>query len=73
MTLPKTLGERVRKRREDLQWSQQQLADKMGTDQAFVSRIESDTYKPGMRVLTSLSKALGVSIAYLLEGPNKAE
>ena len=35
--------------------------------------IESDTYKPGMKVLTSLSKALGVSIAYLLEGPNKAE
>lgn len=40
----------------------------MGTDQAFVSRIESDTYKPGMRVLTSLANALGVSLSKLLEG-----
>jgi transcriptional regulator with XRE-family HTH domain len=75
MGLPKTLGQRVAERRGALGWTQQQLADEMGTDQAFVSRMESDKYEPGMRVLVSLAKALGVSLSTLLEGvgPNKAQ
>jgi transcriptional regulator with XRE-family HTH domain len=65
--LPMSFGERLRKRREELRVSQQDLSDTSGVRRATISDLETgkrstvttDTAK-------ALARALGVSIDYLV-------
>jgi transcriptional regulator with XRE-family HTH domain len=62
------LGERVRRRREFLGWSQQDLANQTGMPQTIISRIERGVNKnPGADVLKRLATALRCSTDWLLE------
>ena len=66
-------GERVRQERERLKLSQEKLAAKLpllGLDvtQKAVSRIETGDRVVADYELVALSKALGVSVEYLLNG-----
>lgn len=62
------LGDRVRRRREFLGWSQQDLANQTGMPQTIISRIERGVNKnPGADVLRRLALALHCSTDWLLE------
>lgn len=53
-------------------WSQQDLADKLGTTQQTIQRYESGARDIKSSVLVNLSAALGVTISYLLGMENAA-
>jgi transcriptional regulator with XRE-family HTH domain len=46
--------------------TQQELADKAGTTQTTVARVERDAVQPGVRTIRKLAMALEISIAELL-------
>lgn len=62
------LGLNIRKRREWLNFSQETLAEKAGLDQTYISGIECGRRNPGIKNVARIAKALGKTIAALLEG-----
>lgn len=62
-----SLGDRLRHRRRELGWTQQKLAERAGTTQAVIQKIENNkSLRP--RNLPRLASALGVSPAWLAFG-----
>jgi len=61
------LGEAVRTRREELGWSQRQLAERAGMTQPGVARFESGGTIPTIPVLDRLAYALGLRLTVTLE------
>lgn len=72
LTLVDTLAARVKKLRETLGWTQQQLADAANVSQSMIGNIESGA-RAQPRKLPQLAKALGVTAEYLSsgEGPER--
>src|SRR4051794_36726298 len=67
-TLP--LGERIRKRRDELQLSAAELARRAEVSKGYLSEVESGAApSPSGAVLLRLAKALGTTIADLLGEP----
>ncbi len=62
-----SLGTTVRAKREELQMTQPELAERVGTSQSHVSRIEADQCVPSAVLLVKLAGALKMSAAELLE------
>lgn len=60
-----TLGEKLRKAREDAELQQQQLADKIGISRRSVSAYENDDSIPSRPVLLSWALATGVRLRWL--------
>jgi transcriptional regulator with XRE-family HTH domain len=60
------LGAQIRKIREELGLSQEQLAGRVGTAQSTISQLEQGERNPSYKTLRSLANALGVSVSYLL-------
>lgn len=60
------VGERIAKARVALDWSQQQLADRLGTTQPTIQRYESGERDLNSSKLVAMSAALGVTVSYLL-------
>jgi transcriptional regulator with XRE-family HTH domain len=58
-----TPGELVRERREELGWSQTQLAKAAGTGQAMISRIESDRVSPAVGMLARLATVMDAQLS----------
>ena len=58
-----TPGELVRERREELGWSQTQLAKAAGTGQAMISRIESDRVSPTVGMLARLATVMDAQLS----------
>lgn len=63
-----TLGERIRKRRQALKITQQQLGKALGLTPQHISAIEQDKRAPSINALAGLAEELGVSIDYLVVG-----
>ena len=63
-----SLGQRIRKRREILEITQQELAQALGMTPQYISAIEQGKYSPSLTALTKLAEELGVSVDYLLSG-----
>jgi transcriptional regulator with XRE-family HTH domain len=61
------LGERIAARRQQLGWSQIQLASAAGLTPSAISLFESEKRKPSFEALKKLSDALGVSTDYLTD------
>ena len=62
------IGEKIRARRIELGWSQQELADKMGyTSKSTITRIEKGHNDVAQRNIAKFAEVLGVSIAYLMD------
>ena len=61
------IGEKLRKARFKAGLTQAELAEKAGTTQTTVARIERDAVQPEVTTVRRLAAALGVSIADLLE------
>ena len=67
------LGEKVRLRREQLDWSQEELADRMGyKSRSSINKIENGR-AVSQKIIFRLSEVLGVSVAYLMGYEDKPE
>ena len=64
-----SLGDRIKLRRQTLKWTLDQLATKAKVSKGFLSDLENGKRKSASgEYLNSLSKALGVSLDYLISG-----
>ena len=63
--LAKHVGDAVRKHRELIRLSQDELADRAGLDRTYISGIERGRRNPTVRVLQRISDALGVDLDVL--------
>ena len=63
-----SLGQRIRKKRQSLKITQQELAQAIGMTPQHISAIEQDKWSPSLAILPKLAEALGVSTDYLLSG-----
>lgn len=61
------IGERIKQRRIELEWSQRDLAKKMGyTNNSTIVKIEQGKVDVYQNKIVQFSEVLGVSIAYLM-------
>ena len=60
------LAEAVRLRREELGWSQRQLAERAGMSQPGVARFEAGGTTPTLPLLERLAEALGLTLTVSL-------
>ena len=61
------LAEAVRARREELGWSQRQLAERAGMTQPGIARFEAGGTTPTLPLLERLAAALGLTLTVSLE------
>ena len=67
----RTLGERLRYRRRQMGWTQEQLATQAGTNQAVIQKIENGkSLRP--RKIDEIASVLEVNPAWLMFGDDKA-
>src|SRR5216684_3386494 len=66
-TLRFELAEAVRARREELGWSQRQLAERAGMTQPGIARFEAGGTTPTLPLLERLAAALGLTLNVSLE------
>lgn len=68
-TESKAMGRRVQKAREARGWSQNQLTERAGVSDGYISRLEDGYYKrPSVEKLTAIANALNVKVTDLTEG-----
>ena len=65
----KTIGQRIRQKRKEFGWTQQELAKKLkDVSHVAISQWESNTTKPNAENLYELSQILGCDLGWLLKG-----
>jgi len=63
-----TLGQRIKRLRQEEGWSQAQLGHKLGVHQKQVSGYERGIHVPSSELLIRIANAFGVSLDYLVSG-----
>lgn len=63
-----TVGERIRKRRTELGWTQDQLANKAGISKSFLSDLENGKRSVSADNLLDIARVLNLSLDYLMKG-----
>src|SRR5436305_12223163 len=63
-----SVGERIRGRRTELGWTQDQLALKAGISKRFLSDLENGKRSVGAENLLDIARALGVSLDFPMTG-----
>ncbi len=69
MGLPKIFGANVRARREQLGYSQEELAFRAGVNRAYLSDVERGERNPTINVVDRIAVGLGVDPADLFRRP----
>lgn len=64
--LPKALGKKIQKRRQEIGLTQEDLAYKVGISRAYMGYIEQGRYAPSLEVLEKVAKALGMGLKDLM-------
>lgn len=67
------VGERIRKRRLKLGWTQEQLCQKAGISKGFLSDLENDKRSVSAENLLDIARALSLSLDYLMTGKASEE
>jgi transcriptional regulator with XRE-family HTH domain len=62
------VGERIKNRRLELGWTQDQLSQKAGISKSFLSDLENGKRSVGADNLLDIARALGVSLDFLMTG-----
>jgi transcriptional regulator with XRE-family HTH domain len=62
------VGERIKERRAQLGWTQEQLAKESGLSKGFISDLEAGKRSVGADSLLAIATALGVSMDHLMKG-----
>jgi transcriptional regulator with XRE-family HTH domain len=65
-SITRIVGENVRRAREAIGLSQEELGDKAGIDRTYVSGVERGVRNPTVKVLARLAEALGTTPDRLL-------
>lgn len=68
-----TVGERIRKKRTELGWTQDELAQKAGISKGFLSDLENCKRSLGAETLLDVGRSLGVSLDFLMTGRSSGE
>lgn len=63
-----TVGERIKKRRTELGWTQDQLAQKAGISKSFLSDLENGKRSVSADNLLDIARVLNLSLDYLMKG-----
>ena len=63
-----SVGERIKKRRIDLGWTQDHLCQKAGISKGFLSDLENGKRSVSANNLLDIARALSVSLDYLMTG-----
>jgi transcriptional regulator with XRE-family HTH domain len=63
---PPTLGQKLKRLRREKNWSQTEVADKLGTTLVTISSYENDKTKPSSDMLIKFTKLFSVSVDYLI-------
>ncbi|EMI55228.1 helix-turn-helix domain-containing protein [Rhodopirellula sallentina] len=63
-----TVGERIKARRDELDWTQDDLATKAGISKSFLSDLENGKRNVGADKLLDIARALSLSLDYLMTG-----
>ena len=63
----KNLGKNISKRRNELNMTQQELADKIGISLNFMGKIEVAFSKPSLNTLISIAKSLNITVSELCD------
>lgn len=61
-------GRRIRKRRQELELTQKELAQALGLTPQHISAIEQDKRAPSLSSLSKLAQELGVTVDFLVTG-----
>ena len=72
-SLLKSVGRRVRSAREELQLTQEQLAERAGLHVSYVGQIERGLREPSLKSLFAVAKALNLQVAALLSEAEEKE
>ena len=65
-----SIGEKIRQLRREKDWSQGQLAIKLGISERHISRYENEKFTPSASTLKKIAEVFGVTIDYLLSCNN---
>ncbi|MEL6413687.1 MAG: helix-turn-helix transcriptional regulator [Pseudomonadota bacterium] len=65
MDIRKRFGKRVKALREAKGWSQEELADRAGMHQTYISAVERAVRNPTLTVIERIAKALKVPVPEL--------
>jgi transcriptional regulator with XRE-family HTH domain len=68
-----TVGERIRKKRQELGWTQEMLCSKVGLSKSFLSELESGKRNVSAENLYSIAQVFGVSLDFLMAGKASKE
>jgi len=66
-----SLGERIRARRIELGWTQEELARRAGISTGFLSDLENSKRGINADTLLDIARVLGVSLDYLMTGTDE--
>lgn len=64
-----SLGERIRKAREDMDWHQEDLADGVKKSRATIAGWENNKHKPSRLEIDFIAELTGYPVAFFLEAP----
>lgn len=68
-----TLGKKIQKLRKEKNWTQEELAERLGVSSQAVSKWETDISSPDILLLKPLAEAMGISVDYLLDSNEEAQ
>lgn len=66
-----SVGERIKMRRNELGWTQEQLAQKAGISKSFLSDLENGKRSVSAENLLDIARVLNLSLDYLMTGEQK--
>jgi transcriptional regulator with XRE-family HTH domain len=67
------VGTRIKDRRTELDWTQDDLARKAGISKGFLSDLENGKRSVGADTLYGIARALGLSLDFLMKGSGEKE
>jgi transcriptional regulator with XRE-family HTH domain len=71
--LPVALGLRIRKRRQLMSFTLQELSNNSGVSVGYLSQVERDNAVPSLGTLANIAAALDVGIDYFIATPRQAD
>jgi|LNFM01.2.fsa_nt_gb transcriptional regulator with XRE-family HTH domain len=63
----RNLAKHMRERRLALGWSQEELAERMGTDRTYISDLERSLRNPSLKILARLASTLDTTVGDLCD------
>jgi transcriptional regulator with XRE-family HTH domain len=71
--VPSSVGERIKQRRLEVGWTQDQLCTKAGLSKSFLSELENGKRSVSAANLLDIARALSVSLDFLMTGKASKE